>query len=255
MKPLLRVILIVAVAASLRGQTRTDTIAQADLVAGLKNAERWVTFSGDYTGQRHSPLNQLTPTNVAGLKEQWAFDSNLPVGNRGTESTPLFFGGRLYVTGLAGHAWALDARTGKPSWTYRREYPSGMVKLLRRDQPRIRRARRHAVHGTVDARLIALNVKDGTVIWEAPVAGRVERLLRHDGTARREGQGDRRRQLAQNFRRAASSMPITPGLEIANGGSTRCRDLERLAATPGRRQTRWPKAAVAYGSPAATIPI
>ena len=102
---------------SIRGQSRVDTIAPTELVAGLRNAERWVTFSGDYTGQRHSPLTQISPSNVAGLKEQWVFDSGLPVGNRGTEATPLFFGGRLYLTGLAGHAWALDARTGKPSWT------------------------------------------------------------------------------------------------------------------------------------------
>ena len=98
------------------------------------------------------------------------FDSGLPVGNRGTEATPLFFGGRLYVTGLAGHAWALDARTGQPSWTYRREYPSGMVNCCGAINRGFGVLGDTLYMGTIDARLIALNVKDGSVIWEAPVA-------------------------------------------------------------------------------------
>ena len=154
----------------LRGQSTAPRIATADLAAGLTSAERWLTFSGDYSGQRHSPLTQITPSNVAGLKEQWVFDSKLPVGGRGTEATPLFFGGRLYVTGLAGHAWALDARTGQPSWTYRREYPSGMANCCGAVNRGLGVLGDTLYMGTLDARLIALKVSDGTVMWEAPVA-------------------------------------------------------------------------------------
>jgi len=169
MKSIVRVVFVAAALASLHGQSR-DTVARADLLAGLKSADRWITFSGDYTSQRHSPLNQITPSNVAGLKEQWAFDSDLPVGNRGTEATPLFFGGRLYVTGLAGHAWAIDARTGRPSWTYRREYPTGMANCCGAINRGFGVLGETLYMGTIDARLIALNVKDGRVKWEAPVA-------------------------------------------------------------------------------------
>jgi alcohol dehydrogenase (cytochrome c) len=170
--PPLRVLLLLvgAIGVSLRAQSTVDTISQADLVAGLSNGERWVTFSGDYTGQRHSPLTQITPANVAQLAEQWTFDSALPVRGRGTEATPLYFGGRLYVTGLAGHAWALDARTGKPSWTYRREYPSGMVNCCGAINRGFAVLGDTLYMGTIDARLIAVSVKDGAVIWESPVA-------------------------------------------------------------------------------------
>src|SRR5687768_14807644 len=170
MKLLLRVLFLIALPATMLGQSRAETIAEDDLVAGLENAERWVTFSGDYTGQRHSPLAQITPSNVAQLKERWVFDSALPVGNRGTEATPLFFGGRLYLTGLAGHAWALDARTGRPAWTYRREYPDGMVNCCGAINRGFGVLGNTLYMGTIDARLIALNVVDGSVIWEAAVA-------------------------------------------------------------------------------------
>ena len=156
--------------ASARAQTGGAGIAPADLLAGLTRPERWVTFSGDYSGQRHSPLTQIAPSNVGELKEQWVFDSRLPVGNRGTEATPLFFNGRLYVTGLAGHAWALDARTGQPVWTYRRESPSGMLNCCGAINRGFAVLGDVLYMGTVDARLVALNVKDGTVIWESPIA-------------------------------------------------------------------------------------
>ncbi len=170
MKALRTVLFVLVCAVWTHAQTGVDTIRSSDLVAGLSNAGHWLTFSGDYSGQRHSPLSQITPGNVANLKERWVFDSTLPVAGRGTESTPLFFGGRLYVTGQAGHAWALDARTGQPVWTYRREYPSGMVNCCGAINRGFGVLGDTLYMGTIDARLVALNVKDGSVRWETPVA-------------------------------------------------------------------------------------
>ena len=154
----------------MRGQNTSAPIAAADLVDGLKSGDRWPTFSGDYSGQRHSPLTQITPSNVSELKERWMFDSGLPIGGRGTEATPLFFGGRLYVTGLAGHAWALDAKTGQTLWTYRREYSSGMANCCGAINRGFAVLGQTLYMGTIDARLVAMNASDGTVLWESPVA-------------------------------------------------------------------------------------
>src|SRR5215470_19837734 len=100
------------------------SITQQDLLDGLKNPARWLTFSGDYTGQRHSPLKQITPQNVAGLVPQWIFQTDVPgLPGRGLENTPLVVDGVLYVTGNNNQAWAIDARTGRPIWNYRRRLP------------------------------------------------------------------------------------------------------------------------------------
>ena len=40
-------------------------ITYRDILDGLKDPGRWLTYSGDYTGQRHSPLKQITPQNVS----------------------------------------------------------------------------------------------------------------------------------------------------------------------------------------------
>jgi len=164
------IVAVLVCAGLTHAQGGAERIQSSDLLAGLSSAGRWATFSGDYTGQRHSPLSQITPANVGNLKEQWVFDSTLPVAGRGTEATPLFFGGRLYLTGQAGHAWAIDARTGKPEWTYRREYPSGMVNCCGAISRGFGVLGDTLYMGTIDARLVALNVNDGTVRWESPVA-------------------------------------------------------------------------------------
>src|SRR5690348_17275503 len=83
-------------------------VTSADIAAGLADPARWLTFSGDYTGQRHSPLRQITPRNVGRLAPQWTFQSGTYARGRGFETTPLALDGVLYVTGANGYAWAID---------------------------------------------------------------------------------------------------------------------------------------------------
>ena len=46
-------------------------ITWSDLLGGLKDPQRWLSYSGDVRGERHSPLVQITPKTVANLKSQW----------------------------------------------------------------------------------------------------------------------------------------------------------------------------------------
>ena len=39
-------------------------------------ADSWPTFHGDYSGQRHSKLTQITPANVNQMTLAWAFPTN-----------------------------------------------------------------------------------------------------------------------------------------------------------------------------------
>ena len=110
--------------------TAPAPITSQDLLGGLKNPTRWLTFSGDYNGQRHSPLKQLTPQNVSGLVPQWVFQTDLPgMAGRGIENTPLVVDGILYVTGNYDEAWALDGKTGRPIWSYRKRLSHSSHKL------------------------------------------------------------------------------------------------------------------------------
>lgn len=95
----------------------------------------WPTYSGDYTGRRFSPLNQITKANVDQLAPAWTI--KLPVGAepnaiiggdpRGVAAPPsvgarvvgssLMIDGVIYIS-TTNNAWALDATTGKVKWHY-----------------------------------------------------------------------------------------------------------------------------------------
>jgi alcohol dehydrogenase (cytochrome c) len=141
-----------------------------DLLQGYKNPARWLTFSGDYSGQRHSPLKQITPENAHRLTAQWAFQTGI-IPRRGFEGTPLAADGVVYLTGPFNNAWALDARTGRPFWRYRRDLPTdltyGNVSPVNRG---------FGLLGdrlfmlTLDAHLVALDAKTGTPLWDSVLA-------------------------------------------------------------------------------------
>jgi len=153
-------------------QTAPIPITERDLMEGLKNPSRWLTFSGDYTGQRHSPLKQVTPQNVAGLVPQWVFQTDVPgLPGRGLENSPLVVDGILYLTGNNNQAWAIDGRTGRPIWSYRRRLPANISASVCCGP--VNRGfgilGDRLYMGTLDAHLVALDRKTGDVIWDVAV--------------------------------------------------------------------------------------
>ena len=50
-------------------------VTTQDLLDGLKHPGRWLTYSGDYSGKRHSPLKQITVDNVHRLAAQWTWQA------------------------------------------------------------------------------------------------------------------------------------------------------------------------------------
>src|SRR6266705_1595845 len=65
----------------------------------------WPTYHGDYSGQRHSRLTQVTPANVHQLTLAWAFQTGQ---TQQIKSTPILVNGVIYVT-APDNIWALDA--------------------------------------------------------------------------------------------------------------------------------------------------
>ena len=147
------------------------TVTYADILAGLEDPTRWLTYSGDYTGRRHSPLTQITPGNVHRLVPVWTFQTGTTTRGRGFETTPLVVDGVLYVTGSNNLAWALDARTGRPFWQYRRNLPDDLTYGASAPVNRgfgILDNRLFMV--TLDAHLLALDRRTGDVLWDVELA-------------------------------------------------------------------------------------
>ena len=156
---------IVAVGASIAAQDITNK----DVLDGFANPARWLSNAGDYTGQRHSPLTQITPANVGQLTAQWAFQTGL-TGHK-FETTPIVIDGILYATGAMNTAWAIDGKTGKQIWRYQRQLPAEGLKVC---CGMVNRG--FAVYGdrlfmlTLDAHLMAFEAKTGKVVWDVELA-------------------------------------------------------------------------------------
>ena len=136
-------------------------ITSNDLIDGLKNQQRWLAYSGDYAGQRNSPLTQITTENVYKLAARWAFQSGV-LGK--FEATPIVIDGILYVTGQDNHAWALDARTGRSIWRYRRGLPEQLSLCCGAVNRGFAVYKDRLYMATLDAHLVALDQKTGNVI-------------------------------------------------------------------------------------------
>jgi alcohol dehydrogenase (cytochrome c) len=173
-------VLAVSVAAALaQGGQSADTrlppiappslpqVTYQDLLDGFKQPSRWLMYSGDYTGRRHSPLTQITPDNVHRLAAQWTFQAEGMTIGRGFESTPLILDGVMYLTGNGNYAWAVDMRTGRQIWRYRRQLPQGLTYGGGNPTNRGFAALGDRLFmGTLDAHLIALDRNTGSVLWD-----------------------------------------------------------------------------------------
>jgi alcohol dehydrogenase (cytochrome c) len=158
-------LLVVAFALTLSAWLRAQ-VTEQDLRAGYKDATRWVTFSGDYTGQRHSPLTQITPDNVSRLAVQWIFQGN-PQGR--LPASPLIYDGVIYMTGPNDSAWAIDARTGRQIWRYQRTLPN-VVLCCGSINRGFAMLGDRLFKATLDAHILALSMKTGAILWDTPMA-------------------------------------------------------------------------------------
>ena len=161
-------LLIVLCSATLAAQqAASPTVTPQDLIDGLKDPARWLTYSGDYGGQRHSPLTQITPENVHQLAAQWTFQTNT-LGS--FQTTPLVIDGVLYVTGYNNNAWAIDARTGRQIWRYRRELPDDLHNCCGPVNRGFGVLGDRLYMTTIDAHLLALDMKTGGVVFDVEMA-------------------------------------------------------------------------------------
>lgn len=127
----------------------------------------WLTYSGDYTAQRHSTLDQIDRQNVSKLQPAWIYQ--IKAGDP-FEATPLVADGVMYVAEPPSDVTALDLKTGRPLWTYRRSLPEGVIACCGQVNRGVALLDDQVILGTVDAHLVALDAATGRVRWDVEVA-------------------------------------------------------------------------------------
>ena len=125
-------------------------------------ADSWLTYHGDYSGQRHSSLTAITPENVGQLKQVWRFQTGQ---NQAIKATPILANGVIYIT-MPDNLWAIDARTAKELWHY--THPRNNAFHIGHRGAAVYKDTVYLT--TPDCHLVALNAKDGKVKWDILIA-------------------------------------------------------------------------------------
>jgi alcohol dehydrogenase (cytochrome c) len=146
------------------GAARAQPVDTARIAAG--NPNDWLTYHGSYKGWDYSALDQINADNVKDLSVAWI---HVPGhSTRGLQSMPLVADGVLYYTGSYSRVFALDGATGNLIWSYFPELDDALV--ARQTHSPYNRGLAmgdgKVYVGTVDGRLIALDMKTGKVAWD-----------------------------------------------------------------------------------------
>ena len=135
----------------------------------------WDHFGGSQHGQQYSSLSRINAGNVAGLQEAWRYRTGeLGQGARlpfALQTNPILVDGRLYLSTGSAIVIALDPASGSEIWRFdpQIERAKGYAEIANRgvtswidEAAAVDAECRHRIFvGTLDARLIALDGKNG----------------------------------------------------------------------------------------------
>lgn len=142
------------------------------LIAASSSAEPILPAQGDWplhglntSETRESPLEQINPNNIADLGLAWAFE---PGTRRGLEASPIVINGVMFTTGDWSRVFANNAQTGELLWKYdpmvdRAWGANACCDVVNRG---VAVVDDKVIVGTLDGRLVALNIATGEVLWD-----------------------------------------------------------------------------------------
>ena len=135
-------------------------------IEGDKSASDWLTYHGSYKSYHFSGLDQINAGNVKNLAVAWTHFPGRTT--RGLQSMPLAADGILYYSGSYSRVFALDGATGKTIWSYIPELDEDLVARQTHSPYNrgIALGDGKLYVGTVDGRLIALDIKTGKPAWD-----------------------------------------------------------------------------------------
>ena len=156
-----------AVMISLLPLTVSAQVTFERLLNAADEPHNWMTYSGDYSSNRHTLLDQVTIDNVDELELEWVHQAQ---SLQAFQTTPLVVDGIMYLTEAPNTVVAVDAKLGRVFWRY--EYTPS-----RHSRPCCGRVNRGVAMlgttlfmGTIDAQLLAIDAISGRLLWQTSVA-------------------------------------------------------------------------------------
>ena len=153
--------------ASGAGGPRFAPVTWERLVNAADEPHNWLMYNGTLDSRRFSRLDQVDTTNVADLELKWAY--TIRQLDR-TETTPLVVDGVMFITESPSNLTAVDATDGRPYWRYDHPLPDDLRICCGRNNRGVAILGETLYMSTLDAHLVAIDARSGSVVWDAEVA-------------------------------------------------------------------------------------
>ena len=147
--------------------TQTINVSQAQLNNAAKQGKDWLHTNGDYAQTRFYPGKQINTGNVKNLRPEFSFQTEV---RESMETAPIVVDGIMYMTTSFNHVYALDAVTGKEFWHYKHKMGAITTFCCGPNNRGVAIEGGKLFMGTLDAKLVSLDAKDGKVLWEVEIA-------------------------------------------------------------------------------------
>jgi alcohol dehydrogenase (cytochrome c) len=130
--------------------------------------DQWLTYSGSLDGRRYTSLAEINPENVSRLRLRWIHQFDAP--KEKNESTPIVAGGVIFETVPPSEVIAVDTRSGRTLWQYTRSLPDKLPACCGQVNRGLAMLRNVLFYGSLDDVLVAIDARNGSVIWQTRVA-------------------------------------------------------------------------------------
>jgi alcohol dehydrogenase (cytochrome c) len=125
----------------------------------------WLMVRRTYDGWGYSPLEQITAKNVEKLQPVWEFSTGVVSGH---EAPPMVNNGVMFVATPSNQVLAIDAKTGKLLWRFRRPSPEGSS-VPHQTSRGLALLNDKVYFAAGEAFLVAIDVKTGKEVWATKV--------------------------------------------------------------------------------------
>lgn len=141
-------------------------VSQDMLNGAGKDSNNFLHTNGNYDQTRYYPAKQINTGNVGKMHVAWIFQTEV---KESMETTPIVANGVMYVTTSFSHVYALNAKTGEEYWHYKHKMGPITTFCCGPNNRGVAVGEDKVFLATLDAKLLALDAKTGSVLWTADV--------------------------------------------------------------------------------------
>ncbi|MBM4228939.1 MAG: quinonprotein alcohol dehydrogenase, partial [Gammaproteobacteria bacterium] len=142
-------------------------VTQQRLTAAENQDKDWLQVNVGYAQTRYYPGKQITTENVAKLVPKFVFQTQIL---ESMETAPVVADGVMFLTTSYNHLHAINAVTGEEYWHYKHKMGPVTVYCCGPNNRGIAALDGMVYMATLDAKMVAFDMKTGKVMWETQIA-------------------------------------------------------------------------------------